>query len=281
MTLETLVTVLLAALGGHAAASVLVPLRLRAPDQRLVRTNVSGRRVPAVLGGPLVLAGLFALAGIAVAVALGWEHVDTGAPGVALTIVVVVLALAGSMDDRRGDETDRGFSGHLQALRKGRLTGGILKIVAGALGGGLAGLLLYGDDVAAAAATLLLVALGANAINLFDRAPGRAGKVALLLATPLVAFGDAGWAMSAAGLVGALVACLPFDLGERAMLGDAGANPLGGAIGLGLALSLGGTGRWVAVAVLLALNLASEHWSFSTLISSTPWLNRLDQLGRR
>lgn len=281
MTVETLVTVLLAALGGHAAASLLVAVRLGSPDQRLMRTNVSGRSVPAVLGGPLVVGGLIALAGVALAVALGWEQVDTGASGVTLTIVVVVLTVAGSWDDRRGDESDRGFSGHLQALRKGRLTGGILKIVAGAAAGALAGSLLYGNDVAAAGATLLLVALGANTINLFDRAPGRAGKVALLVAIPLVAFGDPGWAVTAAGLFGALVACLPFDLGERAMLGDAGANPVGGAIGLGLALSLDDVGRWVAVAALLVLNLASERWSFSAVIASKRWLARLDRMGRR
>ena len=281
MTLETLVTALLAALGGHAAASVLVPLRLRSPHERSMRTNVSGRSVPAVLGGPLVLGALLAVAGVALAVALGWQHVDTGAAGVALTIVIVVLCEAGSLDDRRGDESDRGFSGHLQALRRGRLTGGILKIAAGGLAGAGAGLLMFADDLGAAAATLLLVALGANAINLFDRAPGRAGKVTLLLALPLVAFGDAGWAMASAGLIGALVACLPFDLGERAMLGDAGANPLGGALGLGLALSLDGLGRWAAVAVLLLVNLASERWSFSALIAANPWLHRLDRLGRR
>ena len=50
------------------------------------------------------------------------------------------------------------------------------------------------------------------------------------------------------------------------MLGDAGANPLGGVLGLGLALSLDETWRLVAIGVLVLLNLASEKWSFSKLI---------------
>jgi hypothetical protein len=82
-------------------------------------------------------------------------------------------------------------------------------------------------------------------------------------------------------MVGALSACLPLDLTEKAMLGDAGANPLGALLGVGLAVSLPAPGRWVAVVALLALNLVSERWSFSAVITTTPWLNRLDQMGRK
>jgi hypothetical protein len=65
------------------------------------------------------------------------------------------------------------------------------------------------------------------------------------------------------------------------MLGDAGANPLGAAVGLGIAVSLP-TVLSVAVAalVLLALNLASEKWSFSRAIEATPWLKVVDMWGR-
>jgi hypothetical protein len=144
-----------------------------------------------------------------------------------------------------------------------------------------AGVVLFPDDSSAALATAVLVALGANTINLFDRAPGRAGKVVVLVATPLMALGDVHWGIATAGLLGALLACLPLDLEERAMLGDAGANPLGALLGLGLALSLDGPARWAAAVALVALNLASERWSFSAAIAKQPWLHRLDRLGRR
>jgi hypothetical protein len=64
------------------------------------------------------------------------------------------------------------------------------------------------------------------------------------------------------------------------MLGDAGANPLGGVLGLGLATALDGRGRVVAVLVLVLLNGLSERYSFSRAIERTPVLRQLDLLGR-
>jgi hypothetical protein len=126
-----------------------------------------------------------------------------------------------------------------------------------------------------------VVALTANLVNLLDRAPGRAGKVVLAAAVAPALWGPADWTVAAAGLLGAAVAVLGPDLRERAMLGDAGANPLGAVVGLGLATSMQTPGRLVVIAVLLALNAVSERWSFSRAIERTPFLAALDRLGRR
>lgn len=281
MTVLELATVAVAGTVGFAVAAGLVRLRLNDPPDALMRVNVRGVRVPAVLGVPMALAALVALGLVALASLAAWEPAETGAAGGAVAVVIAVMTAAGAIDDRRGDEASRGFKGHLGAMRSGRLTGGILKIVAGGVAGLAAGVILFRGDVEAVIGTALLVALSANAINLFDRAPGRAAKVFLVMALPLLVIGDVSWAVATAGLVGALVACLSFDLGEAAMLGDAGANPLGGAVGVGLAASLDAPGRWTAVVVLLALNLASERWSFSRAIASTPWLDRVDRIGRK
>ena len=64
------------------------------------------------------------------------------------------------------------------------------------------------------------------------------------------------------------------------MLGDAGANPLGAVLGLGLAVTFGFYLDLYAIVVLLALNLASERWSFSAFIARTPPLRWVDSLGR-
>ncbi|MGH2808928.1 MAG: hypothetical protein ACRDKT_16815, partial [Actinomycetota bacterium] len=126
------------------------------------------------------------------------------------------------------------------------------------------------------------VGLTANLVNLSDRAPGRAGKVTLVMAVPLVVFGDPEWAIAAAPLIGSLLGVLGADLKERAMLGDAGANPLGAVVGLGFVVSLDGIYvAAIALVVLLALNLASEKWSFSAVIERTGPLRWLDSLGRR
>lgn len=276
-----LIAMLGAAFAGFAIATPLIRLRLRTAPPRLMRTNVSGRAVPAVLGEPLAIAALVTLALEAVAGAAGWEPVPPRDVAAALALVIALMALAGVLDDRRGDEASRGFKGHVAALARGRITGGMLKILAGVLAGAAAGGLLFADDLPRAVATALLVAGGANTINLFDRAPGRAGKVTLLVLLPLMALGHAGWAIAAAGLSGALVAALPADLAEEGMLGDAGANPLGAALGLGLAISLTDWALWVAVAVVIALNVASERWSFSKVIADHPWLDSLDRAGRK
>ena len=84
-----------------------------------------------------------------------------------------------------------------------------------------------------------------------------------------------------AGPLGATLAVLPADLGERVMLGDAGANPLGALLGLRLA-SVSGRGRRTALlAGVVALNLASARVSVTTVNEAPPGLRELDRLGRR
>ena len=283
MTTDEGVTMLAAALGGAGLATLLAYARLAAPPQRMMRVNHRGVNVPAVLGGPLVIGGLSALAAVAMAGAAGWEPGRVGRVGLALATVCGVMFVAGSWDDRRGDETDRGFGGHLGALRHGRLTGGVLKILAGLVAAGAALALLSGaEDVDAAhlVALALLVPSTANLCNLLDRAPGRTGKVTLAAAAPLMLLGNTVWAISVAGLIGALIAVLSKDLGERGMLGDAGANPLGAAIGLGLGLSLRGPWLWAALGLVVLLNGLSEKVSFSSVIDRTPVLRALDRWGR-
>ena len=291
---------LVAAAVAAGVCRVILSTVLRSPSERLIRTNVEGRPVPAVLGWG-ILAGTVA-ASVLSAVWLQFDHreIDCIAPaggGCPLVLVqipwelawlpVLIVAgmfLAGLWDDLQGNERPRGFRGHLGAARGGALTGGVVKLVTGAVVGSMAIWALDGE-VSLAPRVLLAastIALSANLINLFDRAPGRALKVFLLLSAPLF-FVDADWRLFAAGAIGAALAALPFDLSARGMLGDAGANPLGAMLGLGLVVTSEGE-VWALsgiVVVLLVLNLASEKWSFSAIIDRTPWLARLDHLGRK
>ena len=125
------------------------------------------------------------------------------------------------------------------------------------------------------------MALAANLGNLLDRAPGRTIKGAalaggLLLLTHLDP--------SPPGLpvvLGAALALAWFDLREELMLGDAGANVLGGAIGLGAVLVCSPGVRVAILVVVALLNLASERVSFSAVIDRVGPLRALDRLGRR
>lgn len=274
---------------------------IRRAQPESMRTNVDGKLVAPVLGWGIVAGATggiaIVLAGLLVDRVLFGDCLPSGMLLVCLvrspdpqlvmvlpTVVIWGMFVAGYWDDRRGDERPRGFTGHFGALSGGAVTGGIVKLAVGVAVGLFSSLLLVGFTnplllVLIAAA----IALSANLVNLLDRAPGRALKFFLAVAAPLWVFGGATWRIVAAGMVGAALAALPFDLRAAAILGDAGANPLGAMLGLGLAVHLAASTTAVTalVVVLLALNLASERWSFSALIAGNRWLARLDHLGRK
>ncbi|MDI2131837.1 hypothetical protein QI554_37485 [Yinghuangia seranimata] len=220
------------------------------------------------------------------AAALGTVLAAASAPGVpARHRAAAVLATAGAAgfgtyDDLAGATDRRGFKGHLGALAKGEVTSGAVKILGiGATGLAAGALLRRGPDDTVVDKVLagVVVAGGANVVNLFDLRPGRAAKVAVLVGAPSVLRGS----RLAAAPVGAAAALLPEDLGEKAMLGDAGANALGAALGVAAAARAGRRGLVVRAAALTALTLASEKVSFTKVIARTPALNAIDMLGRR
>ncbi|GIJ51960.1 hypothetical protein Val02_88460 [Virgisporangium aliadipatigenens] len=131
-------------------------------------------------------------------------------------------------------------------------------------------------DVAVSGA---LIAGTANLFNLFDLRPGRALKVGLMVGAPLAVAGPG--APVAAAAAGAAAAALPDDLGERTMLGDAGANALGAVLGTALAARSGRKARLALLAGVVGLTAASEKVSFTKVIENTPPLRALDRLGRR
>lgn len=197
-------------------------------------------------------------------------------------------ALAGGYDDlfapRSEQRTDKGIAGHLLALRAGRLSGGVVKVIL--IGGGslLAASQLPGADstgrIPPWASRLVgasLIAGSANLLNLFDLRPGRAAKVALL-SCGVIAAGGGNLAPLAAVTASTLVT-LPGDLDERTMLGDLGANTVGTMIGVALATTRTGV-RLTALGIIGALTIASERVSFSKVIAEVPALRWLDRLGR-
>lgn len=265
--------------GGALAAGVAARAIVRSPPATLVRVNVRGLRVPAVLGGPLLAGTISGVVVVTVFERWGDAHSRLGMV-VAVATAAIIMFVAGWLDDRRGDETSRGFSGHLGALKSGSLTGGVVKLLAGGIAGVVAGVLVA-DRVRVIAEVALLVALSANFFNLLDRAPGRAGKLGVVMALVLLVTGTASWWLAASGLIGALLVVLILDLREEAMLGDAGANPVGAVVGLGIAEAVHEPARVAAIVLLLLLNVASEKWSFSHIIEATPALRAFDRLGRK
>jgi UDP-N-acetylmuramyl pentapeptide phosphotransferase/UDP-N-acetylglucosamine-1-phosphate transferase len=252
----------------------------------LARVNYRNRQVVAGLGLVLGLGLLVWAAPLAVAARVdplrGARAGLLGPSGLAVVVAGLAFLLLGLADDLLEDRGgNRGFRGHLRALASGKLTGGGVKLLGGALAGLLVASLATSGDRPALAVLLggLVVASAANTANLLDLRPGRCAKVFL----PLWVVGclvDSGGGAWSAGLAGAALAALPFDLREEGMLGDAGANALGAVVGT---LLLAGPMwlLWAAAAVLLALQLASERVSFTRVIESNRVLRAADRLGRR
>jgi UDP-N-acetylmuramyl pentapeptide phosphotransferase/UDP-N-acetylglucosamine-1-phosphate transferase len=266
-----------------------------AGEKTWVRTNHRGEPLT-LLEGPAVPLG--AVAGAAV------TGLVLGGAGARRSLWPMAVAGLGALgfgvlDDLRGSAKRRGLRGHLGALAHGEVTTGTVKL-AGLAATGLAAALLDGalsdggrllSDRAApvdVAVNSGLIAGGANLLNLFDLRPGRAAKVALLSAALIAAGGATGRdrerlaALAAvAAPAGAVLALLPEDLGERAMLGDAGANALGALLGAAAARSLPRPARIGALGAVAVLTVASERVSFTRVIAATPPLHWLDMLGRR
>ena len=242
------------------------------------RTNHRGEPVT-LLEGPAVAAA----AVMAAAVAPGL----TARGRSALAVAGTGAAAFGCYDDLAGSGKRRGFRGHLGALAHGELTSGTVKIGGIGASGAAAGALL-GGSAADVVINAGLAAGGANLLNLFDLRPGRAIKVALAAAALLGTGSQAARPparraarCAVAAPAGAAIALLPDDLGERAMLGDAGANALGALLGTAAAATLPRRARVAALAAILGLTAASEVVSFTKVIERTPALRWLDMLGRR
>jgi UDP-GlcNAc:undecaprenyl-phosphate GlcNAc-1-phosphate transferase len=233
------------------------------------RTNHRGERLT-LLEGPALAVG-----GVAV------SAIGPGMPPrvrAALAVAGTGAAAFGGYDDLAGSGSRRGFRGHLGALARGEVTTGAVKL--GGIGAtGLVSAALLGGGPFDVAINAGLVAGGANLLNLFDLRPGRALKVALASGTLLAARPGARPAVAAP--LGAAAALLPEDLGERAMLGDAGANALGALLGAAAAAGLSRPARLALLAAITGLTAASEVVSFTAVIERTPALRRFDMLGRR
>jgi UDP-GlcNAc:undecaprenyl-phosphate/decaprenyl-phosphate GlcNAc-1-phosphate transferase len=258
-----------AMVGGFAAAGAAryaySVLRRTPPggEKLWARTNHRGEPVT-LLEGPAVAAG-------AMVAALGAHP--------AIAVAGAGAAALGAYDDLAGSGDRRGFRGHVGALMQGEVTTGAVKL--GGIGAtGLVSAGLIGGSPVDVVVNAGLIAGGANLLNLFDLRPGRAIKVAVA-SGGLLALSSPDAAESAAPAVGAALALLPEDLGERAMLGDSGANALGAMIGAAAAVSLPRPARLAVLAGIAGLTAASEKVSFTKVIERTAALHWLDMLGRR
>lgn len=266
----------------EALALLATPLWTAAFGRRLVdfynrsgmaKVNYRGKAVSPALG-PALLLGY--LPGAAAAV---WSGGDP-APVMALLFLLTGFAFLGLWDDLLND-TASGFKGHFGAGRRGRLTAGLLKVITALLVGiPFAGTLPFPPWRRLTA--LLLILLNANGLNLFDRRPGRALKIFFAGAVPIIflARPPAAAVQLLLPLMAGALAVAPLDLEASGMLGDCGANLLGAALGIAAVLYLPLPLQAALLLFWFGVHLFCEYFSLSRLIESSPFLSRLDYLGR-
>jgi UDP-N-acetylmuramyl pentapeptide phosphotransferase/UDP-N-acetylglucosamine-1-phosphate transferase len=249
----------------------------------LERTNYRGHVLPTAGGLFIIFSVLLIDAGRSVLGAIGVGS-ESGLTQARLAVLFAVFGFGflGLVDDLTAHGEDRGFKGHLGALREGRVTTGLLKLV----GGAAIAVVIVATPGFKSGRTLIvdaaLIALAANLGNLLDRAPGRTIKFGLVAYVPIaIAIGTTPIGIAAAPVMGAALGLLPDDLRERLMLGDTGANVIGAVLGLAVVLGSRESIRIAVMLVLLAVNVAAELVSFSRVIDAVPPLRWFDRLGSR
>jgi UDP-N-acetylmuramyl pentapeptide phosphotransferase/UDP-N-acetylglucosamine-1-phosphate transferase len=270
----------------HALPFVLatvIATALAAPLLRLlnegghVEANYRRRQVAFPFGLLCVAAALLALAPLAL---LDRLDVTTIFYPATPTMVMYVLGVAfmGLVDDTLGDQA-RGWRGHGRAMLRRGVSTGALK-AAGSLG-----LALYVTSYLEPARGRWLLAsavlvLATNAFNLLDLRPGRATKVFVLLGVGLTIGATSVRALWTLGLfAGPAFVAGVYDLRERAMLGDTGANLLGALAGLWMVLTLSELGQAIALVLLVGITVYGELRSISALVERVPLLRGLDSWG--
>ncbi|MEU7109139.1 hypothetical protein ABZ951_29435 [Streptomyces sp. NPDC046215] len=209
------------------------------------RSNHAGRSVG-------LWAGPAAVAGTALAVGSG-PGLRPRARGAAV-LAVAAAGACGAYDDFAGaGDPRRGFRAHLTALRDGEVTSGTVKLAGISAAALPAGAVLKErplDKLLAAT----VIAGSAHLVNLLDVRPGRAAGAVLAIGAGQLARGGA----PAAAPVGAAAALFGADLGERTMLGDAGAHALGAGLGIAAVAAAGRAGLAAQALALVAVAAAMD-----------------------
>lgn len=196
-------------------------------------------------------------------------------------LALMSVSFLGFIDDMLGQRDTLGFKGHFGALFRGRLTTGGLK----AVGGGLVSFFVaffISDGWINIIINTLVMALFTNMLNLLDLRPGRAVKGFLFFTIVIVlaAAGNMDWLL-VAPLAGAVLWYFHYDLSARVMMGDAGSNVLGFALGYLAVTALPFYTRSGVLVFLIAMHILTEKYSITSIIEKVAILRYVDNMGRR
>ena len=241
-------------------------------EKDLYVSNYSGKKVRT--GGGLLL--LFPVLLAAVPALFAARQADV----VFYILMIPGLTFCGLLDDVLGDSTSKGLSGHIERFLKGGLSTGWIKAFTGGLIGILLAWVRY-QNLLLFLLDSLSFALCVNLINLFDLRPGRAIKGLLFALVPVMLFAGFREVWSVLPVLVLLMFYLEGEMEEAYMLGDTGANLLGGILGFYEVIGLPVKGKIILTIFLVALHVLAEFQSFSKWIDAVPILRAIDRLGRK
>ena len=242
-----------------------------------LETNFRGNKIPNSFGIVFLLITVPCISLARYTYLPGWKDAPLWSCG------IIGFGILGLIDDVLGDKSIKGIRGHIMALlTKGKVTTGLVKFV----GGGLLSLWLAKQHEVVLGVRMvestLIIALCSNAMNLLDLRPGRACGAFLLTSGSLIGY----WVVHGDNeLIPLLLIFIPacrvwlLDSQVKCMLGDAGSNLLGAALGIGIVFSpctdLWRHGTFVA---LILFHILTERYSLSKLIAANPILRFTDSL---
>lgn len=195
--------------------------------------------------------------------------------------------LLGLFDDLVGSRRETGLVGHGAAVRRGELTTGAIKALAGVAFGLMLAVWRLGVEgwmgrywIVVSFVDGLLIAASANTLNLLDLRPGRSGKVFFAGALLIMVSGNP-TSLALLPWMGSILGYLPFDLRGEAMMGDVGSNALGALLGLASCYVVSMGYRSVLLLSLILVHILAERVSFSKVIEHHPLLRVIDGWGRK
>ncbi|MHB1391767.1 MAG: UDP-N-acetylmuramyl pentapeptide phosphotransferase [Clostridia bacterium] len=195
--------------------------------------------------------------------------------------LVLSMGFVGVIDDLVGDIKIKGLVNHIKSTLRGKMTTGFLKALTGFL---VSCIVSFGmtNSYIEFIVNVLIISLFANTLNLFDLRPGRAVKVFLAVSFILLtaSMGRVVEAMPLIILNLAVWLYIRYDLKEKCMLGDTGANILGISLGYYSTLLLGFKAKLLILAFLVIMNVVSEKFSITEIINRSRLLSYLDNMGR-
>lgn len=286
------------ALSAVAAGAVAPGLRQGLEDGGHTVTNYRGAPLACPLGIVLVVGVALALGGLEALYVLGIHDDPFFTVGPAFVVGVAALGL---FDDAYSGAS-RGWRGHGAAVKRGEFPTGLVKAV-GTLGlaayvasgtdfpgvdgayfdrsDGSGGLVFSAPDVLPYLLTVLVLVLATNLFNIVDLRPGRAVKGLALVTVGCVIAQGSELVDGFGTYLGAVAVVAVYDLRERGILGDTGANLLGAVAGLMLVTTITSTlGLALCAAALLGITAYGEFRSISAFVERTPGFRHLDSIGR-